>query len=214
MGVAGYVLLGILLVLATPVAVLLAIVAIQHYWLQERAFRALLQRKGRYVHPRLRKIPDDRLAGTIVVDHAAFNHSRVRYWWVAEDVTTLAPCPPAPAGFFLPSSHAALDPFTRWVFNRFISAESGTAQLVSSEVEKQTSADAIRARFPGCKVVWTYSGAWYWERLKPAPEPLTGAPLSERRPASRCKPVRSCQPGAAMRAAPGEAPGLGPSGEL
>ena len=142
--------------------------AAYHYFLQEWSLRRHLRRAGRLIPPAERAALSSR-GGTILLDHAAFNHNRTRLWWTPDDVLALAPeAPPASylGGIFAenPLKNYIWPTFDRWVWERYVNPDSGAAALISSSLKWRTR-DSLARYFPGCKVVVTYSGGQQLARM-------------------------------------------------
>jgi hypothetical protein len=129
-------------------------------WLlpSELWMRYVMFRRGRYVS--LRQLRDYSRAahGTIIHDQASFNCGYVRVWWTEEDVLAAAPVPPPTDERFTD----AVEPFVwhefdRWLSARYLDVEHGKAKLVGI-MGGRNDAPGLRASFPGCKLVLSFSG--------------------------------------------------------
>jgi hypothetical protein len=143
---------------------------LDHYWLQERRFRRQLQEQGRY-NSLFQGM--DALKGTLIVDSAAVNHSRVRVWWTPDNVQALATVPIPTrrwrekiVNFGGEDDPDAWDPFDEWVYEKWLNPKHGTAQLLYTELEKAPpSISKLHERFPTCEIVVTYSYMKLWKNI-------------------------------------------------
>src|SRR5690349_6901353 len=146
---------------AAPVLLPLLVVSGFQTWLlpSELWMRYALFRRGRHVS--LRQLHDHSRAGrgTIIYDVASANGGYIRIWWTEDDVRAVAPAPPLSdeQRFRGPGEPLAWHEFDRWVTEKYLDAERGKARLVQM-LRGRNDPSGLRARFPGCKLLCSYSG--------------------------------------------------------
>jgi hypothetical protein len=130
-------------------------------WLRYAMFK-----RGLYVS--LRQLRDYSRAahGTIIYDWASCNLGYVRVWWTEEDVVAAAPVPPPPDDRFIDADEPfAWHEFDRWLSERYLDEEHGKARLVGI-MGGRNDLSGLRARFPGCKLVCSFSGGRALEEIE------------------------------------------------
>ena len=137
-------------------------------WLlpSELWMRYVMFKRGRYLS--LRQLRDHSRAahGTIIYDWASCNLGYVRVWWTEEDVEADAPVPPPPDDRFNDACQPfAWHEFDRWLSERYLDEERGTAKLVGI-LGGRNDPSGLRARFPGCKLVCSFSGGKALEEIE------------------------------------------------
>jgi hypothetical protein len=122
----------------------------------ELLLRRRMRRAGRYLHPRTLAS----LGGTILSDSPSFSWAIGRLWWTPDDVLALAPTPPETReerSRALRAGHYVWHPFDRWVWERYLSPETGTAFLFGiwhpGRLLKK-----VRRRYPQIAIVQSWSG--------------------------------------------------------
>jgi len=144
---------------------LIAWFAFAHYFLSEWRLRRSMQNQHRFVdRSRLRAGVQ---SGTVLIQSAAMNHSRVRVWWTQEDVLALSPTTPVPGSqvrdAFWPEEADESPAFDKWAYERYLDRSNGIALLVWSWVEPRSMkdiCDRVQRVFPTSKIVRIDSG---WE---------------------------------------------------
>jgi hypothetical protein len=132
--------------------------------LGEWMLRRRMRRAGRYLHRRA-------LAGrggTLICDSPSFGWGVARLWWTPDDVLADAPAPPEAReerSRALRGGDYQWHAFDRWVSERYVSPETGTAYLCGVWHAGRATAEKLRARYPGVAVVESWSGGAGAEEL-------------------------------------------------
>lgn len=121
---------------------------------------------------RVRSVPEivqHETAGTLIVDQPSFGE--IKYcWWTPDDIESLAPFefPIASLRERFDALEGELDldslPFDRWVFDRYLNDESGTA-LLGAVRKGDKVADEIRQQRADLKLIETWSGLLAFEEV-------------------------------------------------
>ncbi len=132
----------------------------------ERRLQARMKAAGR-----LGSLDALKSGGTIIHDLPTMSWGVSRLWWTPDDVMREAPVPPPTseeASHSLPpwSDDFRWHAFDRWVWERYLNPENGTAMLLQSwrvgKLLKQ-----VRKRFPTCPIVVSFSGGKNSENFPP-----------------------------------------------
>ena len=153
--------LPIAIVVAMPVLLFLVCAIIVTFprsmWF-DYCWRTQLRRKGRYRNPTVRN--DCLNSGTLIVDSPTVGGAITQCWWTPDDVVAISP-------ELVPTdedrnSHIAEKPdrlelpFDRWVSQRYLDANTGTATLLAFRQGEKTAATiALQRNIP---IVKSWSG--------------------------------------------------------
>lgn len=147
------------LIITSPLWVPIAIVVLvteTHFVPQELRLRRRMHQAGRFRHSST-LIGQ---GGTLIIDSPTFGWAIARLWWTPEDIMSLAPLPPETEeerDRAMSTGRYLWHPFDRWISQRYLCAQGGTAFLVGVW-HAGRHRKKLQQRYPAMKFVESWSG--------------------------------------------------------
>lgn len=101
-------------------------------------------------------------SGTLIVDRPKWGESLKHCWWTPDDVASLAPFDIIPLSDRIDALRFEIQgdgfdlPLDRWIYEHYLSDDSGTAILVSTR-NSDKIAECLTRKLPGLKIVETWT---------------------------------------------------------
>ena len=125
-----------------------------------RRWRRALRIAGRTQSPYA--LLRSQVSGTLILDCPSLGWNTTYCWWTPDDIQSLAPIS-MPTDEDRRNTFKSRDdgklshPFDRWVYERYLAQETGTAILLSTR-RGDRLATKLHFKFPSHKIIWSWSG--------------------------------------------------------
>jgi hypothetical protein len=149
--------LPLLVIVGIALALMCIPISIQGYFLHRRWKRKLAD-GGRLGNGGV--IASSTTPGTLIVDRPAMGWNSTYLWWTPNDISVETDIP-TPTDedrkqLIVDSGGTIEHPFDRWCYDRFLSADSGTAMLISTR-RGERLAKRLQNDASGARLIYTWS---------------------------------------------------------